>query len=116
MRTCDRRYPQCRCARFGQSRFGPVMRTALDGKKWWGIFDYFTGEHDWSRFKKRRQALVHLAIELRHCRLPYEPDPGFSKEWLMGRSLEEMSYLVRHRRTKDEVERSMTTERRRNGS
>lgn len=103
MRTCDRRYPQCRCARFGQSRFGPVMRTALDGKKWWVIFDYFTGEHDWSRFKKRRQAIVHLAIELRHCRLPYEPDPGFSKEWLMGRTAPEIAYLVDHRRMKDET-------------
>ena len=101
MRTRDLRYPQCRCARFGQSRFGPVKRTALDGKVWWVIFDYFTGEHDWSRFKKRRQALVHLSIELRHRRLPYEPDPGFSKEWLAERSQEEMRYLVWHRRLKD---------------
>jgi hypothetical protein len=95
-------YPQCRYARFGQSRFGPVKRTALDGKVWWGIFDYFTGEYDWSRFKRRRQALIHLGIELQHRRLPYEPDPGFSKEWLMGRSLREMAYLVDHRRLKDE--------------
>lgn len=102
-RTSDRWYPQCRCARFGQSRFEPVQRTALDGKVWWCILDHFTGEYDYSRFKKRRQALVRLAIELRHGRLPYEPDPGFSKEWLMGRSQEEMAYLVRHRRLKDEA-------------
>ena len=100
MKTSSSRYPQCRCARFGQSRFEPVQRTALDGKVWWCIFDHHTGECDYSRFKKRRQALVRLAIELRHCRLPYDPDPGFSKEWLMGRSREEMAYLVRHRRLK----------------
>lgn len=102
MRTYDRMYPQCRCARFGQSRFEPVKRTALDGKVWWCILDHFTGEYDLGRFKKRRQALVHLAIELRHCRLPYDPDPGFSKEWLMGRSSKEMAYLLYHRRLKDE--------------
>ena len=102
MRTCDRRYPQCRCARFGQSRFEPVQRTALDGKVWWCILDHFTGEYDWSRFKKRRQALEHLAIELRHGRLPYDPDPGFNKDWLLGRTAPEMKYLVYHRRLKDE--------------
>jgi hypothetical protein len=102
MRTCDHRYPQCRCVRFGQSRLEPLKRTALDGKVWWVIFDHFKGEHDWSRFPKRRQALAHLAIELRHGRLPYDPDPGFSKAWLMRRSLKEMVYLVDHRRLKDE--------------
>ena len=101
MRTYDRMYPQCRCARFGQSRFEPVKRTALDGKVWWCILDHFTGEYDFCRFKKRRQAIVHLAIELRHCRLPYDPDPGYSKKWLMRRSQEEMKYLVRHMRLKD---------------
>lgn len=103
MRRCDRRYPQCRCVRFGQSRFEPVRRTALDGKTWWVILDHFTGEHDWSRFKKRRQALVHLAIEFQQGRLPYDPDPGFSKEWLMGRSPKELAYLVHHRRMKNET-------------
>lgn len=103
LKTSERRYPQCRCARFGQSRFGPVKRTALDGKVWWCIFDYFTGKYGWNRFWKRRQALVHLAIELQHNRLPYEPDPGFSKEWLMGQSPKEITYLVNHRRMKDEA-------------
>ena len=92
------RYPQCRCARFGQSRFEPVKRTALDGKVWWCILDHFTGEYDYSRFKKRRQALVHLVIELQKRRLPYDPDPGFSKEWLMELSPREVRYLVNHRR------------------
>lgn len=104
MRTHDRMYPQCRCVRFGQSRFEPVRRTALDGKVWWCILDHFTGEHDYSRFKKRRQALVHLAIELRHRRLPYEPDPGFSKDWLLGRTAPEITYLIDHRRLKDETD------------
>lgn len=103
MRTCDRRYPQCRCARFGQSRFEPVQRTALDGKVWWCLYDHRKNEYvAWYKMKLRRQALVHLAMELRHGRLPYDPDPGFSKEWLMGRSQEEMKYLVRHGRLKDE--------------
>ena len=104
MKARDRSYPQCRCARFGQSRFEPVRRTALDGKAWWCILDHFTGEYDCSRFKKRRQAIVRLAIELRHGRLPYDPDPGFSKEWLMRRSSDEMAYLVDHRRMKDETD------------
>lgn len=107
MRTSDRRYPQCQCARFGQSRLEPVKRTALDGKVWWVILDHFTGEHDYSRFKKRRQALVHLSIELRQCRLPYEPDPGFSKEWLMALSRKDIRWLIDHRRlkeTKDETD------------
>ena len=104
MRRCDRRYQQCRCVRFGQSRLEPLRRTALDGEKWWCIFDHFTGEYYYYRFKKRRQALVRLAIELRHGRLPYDPDPGFSKEWLMERSQKEMAYLVYHRRMKDETD------------
>lgn len=98
------KYPQCRCARFGQSRFEPVKRTALDGKVWWCIVDHFTGEHDYSKFKKRRQALVHLAIELRHCRLPYDPDSGFSKDWLMALSHEDIRRLIDHRRLKDETD------------
>ena len=104
MRTCDRRYPQCRCVRFGQSRFEPAKRTALDGKVWWCLFDHFKGEYDFGRFYKRRQVLVHLAIELRHGRLPYDPDPGFSKDWLLKRTASEVAYLVDHRRLKDEKE------------
>ena len=99
-RTSDRRYPQCRCARFGQSRFEPVKRTALDGEVWWCVVDHFTGKYDWGKFKKRRQALALLGLELMHRQLPYEPDPGFSKEWLMERSIKEMVYLLDHRRLK----------------
>ena len=102
MTTKELRYPQCRCARFGQSRFEPVQRTALDGKVWWCIVDHFTGEYDYSRFKKRRQALVHLAIELWNRRLPYEPDPGFSKAWLTERSFKELAWLVDHRKLKED--------------
>ena len=94
----DRRYPQCRCVRFGQSRFEPVKRTALDGKVWWDILDHFTGEYDWNRFKKRWQALVYLAIEIRHRRLPYEPDPGFGRKWIHERTAQEVAWLVGHRR------------------
>ena len=100
--TSDRKYPQCRCVRFGQSRFEPVKRTALDGRVWWCILDHFTGEHDYSKFEKRRQALVRLAIEFRHRRLPYEPDPGFGKNWLLKRTAPEIAYLIDHRRLKDE--------------
>ena len=104
MRTCDRMYPQCRCARFGQSRFGPAQRTALDGKVWWCIFDYATGKYvPGYKFNKRRQALVHLVIDFRHGWLPYDPDPGFSKDWLMGRTAPEIAYLIDHRRMKDET-------------
>lgn len=103
MRTCDRRYPQCRCARFGQSRFEPVQRTALDGKVWWCILDRATGKYvPGFRFYKRRQALVRIAMDLRSGRLPYDPDPGFSKDWLLGRTAIEIAYLVDHRRLKDE--------------
>ena len=94
MTTKELRYPQCRCAWFGQSRFEPVRRTALDGKLWWCIVDHFTREHDYSRFKTCRQALVHLAIELRHNRLPYEPDPGFGKNWIHERTAQEVAQLV----------------------
>lgn len=103
-KASDRWYPQCRCVRFGQSRFEPVKRTALDGKLWWCLFDHFKGEHDFGKFKKRRQALVHLVIELRHRRLPYEPDPGFSKDWLLRRTAPEVAYLIDHRRLKDETD------------
>lgn len=98
----NRRYPQCRCVRFGQSRFGPVQRTALDGKVWWVIFDYFKGEYDYRRFKKRRQALVHLAMELRYRLLPYEPDPGFGKKWIHERTDQEVKWLVDHRKLKED--------------
>jgi len=88
-------YPQNTCIRFGQSRFGPVKRTALDGKAWWCIYDY----HDklsvtWGRFKTRRQALVQLAIDLRHGLLPYEHDPGFRPGWLAERGADEVVDLV----------------------
>jgi hypothetical protein len=63
MKTRDRRYPQCRCVRFGQSRLEPLKRTALDGKVWWVVFDHFKGEYYWSRFPKRRQALAHPGID-----------------------------------------------------
>lgn len=103
MKTGDRKYPRCRCARFGQSRFGPVKRTALDGKAWWCMYDYRKNEYvTWCKKKMRQDALVQLAIDLTRNRLPYEPDPGFSKEWLMERSPVEIRYLVRHRRMKDE--------------
>ena len=94
MTTEKLRYPQCRVPNFGQSRFEPVRRTALDGKLWWCIVDHFTREYDYSRFKMYRQALVHLAIELRHNRLPYEPDPGFGEKWIHERTAQEMAYLV----------------------
>ena len=104
MRTCDRMYPQCRCARFGQSRFEPVTRTALDGKVWWCLYDHRKNKYvEWYKMNMRRKVLVQLNIDFTHGRLPYDPDPGFSKEWLMGRSPEEMAYLVRHRRLKDET-------------
>ena len=94
MTTEKSRYPQCRRTRFGQSRFEPVTRTALDGKVWWCIVDHFTGEYDYSKFKTRRQALVHLAIEFRHNRLPYDPDPGFGKKWIHERTAQEVAMLV----------------------
>lgn len=99
MTTEKLRYPQCRCARFGQSRFGPVKRRALDGVVWWVMYDYADGEYvTWYRFRSRRQALVQLAIDLRHNRLPYEPDPGFGKSWIHGRTTQEVVWLVDHRR------------------
>lgn len=101
MTTEKLRYPQCRCARFGQSRFEPVKRTALDGKVWWCIVDHFTGEYDYSRFKTYRQALVHLAIEFRHNRLPYDPDPGFGKRWIHERTDQEVRWLVDHKKLKE---------------
>lgn len=104
-RTSDRRYPQCRCARFGQSRFGPVKHTALDGFVWWDVYDYAKGEYvSWYKFRKRRLALVQLAMDFRHKRLPYEPDPGFSKDWLSRRTAPEIAYLIDHRRLKDETD------------
>lgn len=98
----NRRYPQCRCARFGQSRFEPVQRTTIDGKVWWCIVDHLTGMYICGKFKKRRQALVHLAIELWNRRLPYEPDPGFGKAWLVKRSFKELAWLVDHRKLKED--------------
>ena len=89
-------YPRNPCMRFGQSRFGPVKRTALDGKAWWCMYDYRDKAYvTWGRFKTRRQALVQLAIDLQHNRLPYEPDPGFSRDWLLSRTIEEVRGLVK---------------------
>lgn len=94
------RYPQNQCIRFGQSRFGPVKHGALDGKVWWCMYDF--KEHKYipgQRFWRRRQALVQLAIDLRHNRLPYEPDPGFSQDWLKSKSAEEVADLMDRRAT-----------------
>ena len=105
MRRQSIRYPQCRCVRFGQSRFEPARRTALDGRVWWCIFDHATGKYVPGyglKFYKRRQALVQIAMDLRSGRLPYDPDPGFGKEWVSRRTAPEMAYLVDHRRLKDE--------------
>lgn len=80
-------YPQNPCARFGQSRFGPVKRTALDGKVWWRIYDYrhFVAQ---GKFKSRKKALIWMVLAFRHGWLRYEPDPGFSMKWLMDLTLE----------------------------
>ena len=91
-------YPLNQCIRFGQSRFGPSKRTALDGKAWWCMYDYKDHAYiTWYRFKTRRQALVQLAIDLRLNGLPYEPDPGFSREWFDARTAEETWDLVNRR-------------------
>lgn len=88
-------YQQNPCIRFGQSRFGPVKRTALDGKAWWCMYDYKDHAYiTWYRFRTRRRALVQLAMELRSKILPYEPDPGFSLGWLRARTAEEVRDLV----------------------
>lgn len=84
-----------KCIRFGQSRFGPVKRTGIDGKAWWCMYDYHDHAYvGWYRFKKRRQALVQLAMDLRHERLPYEPDPGFYPGWLKARTAMEVADLA----------------------
>ena len=89
-------YPQNQCIRFGQSRFGPLKRGALDGKVWWCMYDYRKKEYvTWGRFKTRRQALVQLAIDLRLNRLPYEPDPGFYHGWLAERGDAEVMDLIK---------------------
>lgn len=88
-------YQQNPCIRFGQSRFGPSKRTALDGKVWWCLYDYRDHAYvTWYRFRRRRQALVQLAMDLRHGRLPYEPDPGFSPGWLRARTAMEVADLA----------------------
>lgn len=94
------RYPRNQCMRFGQSRFGPVKRSALDGRVWWRIYDF--KEHGCVpgyRFRKRRQALVQLVADLRGSRLPYEPDPGFGRDWLKSRPGEEIADLVDRKAT-----------------
>ena len=92
-------YSQNQCIRFGQSRFGPSKRTALDGKVWWCVYDYRNHTYGWYRFKKRRQALVQMAMDLRSKRLPYEPDPGFHPRWLAERGADEVVDLVDRRAT-----------------
>lgn len=88
-------YQQNPCIRFGQSRFGPLKRTAPDGKVWWCIYDYHDNVYVAGyRFKKRRPALVQLAMDLRSKRLPYEPDPGFSPGWLRARTAMEVADLA----------------------
>ena len=102
MTTKKLRYPQCRYAWFGQSRFEPVRRTALDGKVWWVIYDRAKGEYVTGyRFRYYRQALVHLAMELRYNRLPYDPDPGFGKKWIHERTDQEVRWLLDHRKLKE---------------
>lgn len=89
------RHPENPCIRFGQSRFGPSKRTALDGKAWWCMYDYRDKAYvTWYRFRTRRQALVQLAMDLRSERLPYEPDPGFCPGWLKARTAPEVADLV----------------------
>lgn len=88
-------YPLNQCTRFGQSRFGPVKRGAIDGKVWWCMYDYADRKYvTWYRFRTRRQALVQLAMDLRSNRLPYEPDPGFGPGWLRARTAPEVADLV----------------------
>lgn len=98
MTAYNARYPQNRCVRFGQSRFGPVTRTALDGRTWWCMRDFKKHRYvPWYKFPRRRPALVQLAIDFRHDRLPYEPDPGFGQDWLKSRTAEEVADLVDRR-------------------
>lgn len=88
-------YQQNPCIRFGQSRFGASTRTAIDGKVWWCMYDYRDHAYvTWYRFRTRRQALVQLVVDLQLNRLPYEPDPGFSREWFKARTAEEIRDLV----------------------
>ena len=88
-------YQQNQCIRFGQSRFGPSKRTAIDGKTWWCMYDHHDNAYvTWYRFKTRRHALVQLITDLQLKRLPYEPDPGFSREWLFTRTASEVKDLV----------------------
>ena len=88
-------YQQNPCVRFGQSRFGPSKRTAIDGKAWWCMYDYKDHAYVTNyRFRTRRRALVQLVTDLRLNRLPYEPDPGFSLEWLRARTAPEVADLV----------------------
>lgn len=88
-------YQQNPCIRFGQSRFGPSKRTAIDGNVWWCMYDYRDNAYvTWYRFRTRRQALVQLAMDLRSKRLPYEPDPGFCPGWLKARTAPEVADLV----------------------
>lgn len=91
-------YPQNPCIRFGQSRFGPVKRRALDGRVWWCMYDYRKKEYvSWYKFTKRKRALAHLSGDLRRNDLPYEPDPGFSRDWLLSRTVEEIRDLMNRR-------------------
>lgn len=100
-------YPLNQCIRFGQSRFGPVKRGAIDGRVWWCMYDYADRKYvTWYRFRTRRQALVQLAMDLRSKRLPYEPDPGFCPGWLRARTAPEVADLV-DRREPEWLEKSI---------
>ena len=104
MTAYNARYPQNRCVRFGQSRFGPVKRTALDNKVWWFTRDFREHKYvPWHMFRFRRQAIAQLLVDLQHNWLPYEPDPGFSRDWLESRPFVELASLMKQkpsRRTK----------------
>ena len=79
-------YPCC-----GQSRFGPVRRTALDGKVWWRIYDHAIPVDNWIgglKFKTRKDCVVCIWQELVHGRLPFEPDDDrHDIEWLKKEGL-----------------------------
>ena len=66
----------------GQSRFVAQKRTALDGRKWWCVFDnkrraYIPG----TRCKLRRELEWCIQKGLRQGWLQFEPDsPGHEEE------------------------------------
>lgn len=69
---------------FGQSRYEPVKREALDGKVWWCLWDNRNYQFLCGRYETRRALLVHLMINLKHNHVPFEPDdPKKGMAWLM---------------------------------